>query len=240
MAVRNLNTARVLLVDDTPAEAIPILIALGNIGVGCVYVKGDKYEELPAVPIDGIRLVFLDMRLAEGGDQKAALSKTISVLQRCIPKYTMPLVVVCWTKHAEDIKIFKRMAVKEIPGLKQGFIEGMIKPKGTNPAKWKGILGQIIAKLKPYDALGLVWQWENIIHGAATETSQMLVDVSANVVKKENASSHGWQDSMFKVCRELVRAETGKITDEATTSNALFQIINEIAIDRRAIIKSCV
>lgn len=232
MAIKNLTTARVLLVDDTPAEAIPILIALGNIGVGCVYVKGDKYEELPDPPIDGIRLVFLDMRLAEGGDQKTVLSKTISVLKRCIPKNTMPLVVVCWTKHEEDIKIFKKMAVKEIPGLKQGFIVGMIKPRGKNPDKWKGILKQIRIKLKPYDALGLVWQWENILHGATTETSQMLVDVSANMVKRKKASSDDWQDAMFKVCRELVRAETGKITDEATTSNALFRIINEIAIDR--------
>src|SRR3989339_734888 len=103
MAIENLSTSRVLVVDDKPEEAIPILTALSEVGVGCVYVKGDDYERLPTKPIEGIRLVFLDMRLGEGGDQKGVLSKTLHVLKKCVSPNTMPLVVVCWTMHPEDV-----------------------------------------------------------------------------------------------------------------------------------------
>ena len=37
-----LRTARVLVVDDNAAEAMPIIHALGKLGIGCVYVAGDK------------------------------------------------------------------------------------------------------------------------------------------------------------------------------------------------------
>ena len=101
MGIEHLSTGRVLVVDDQPEEAVPILTALAEVGVGAVYVRGDKVEELPRQPIDGIRLVFLDMRLDEGGDQKSVLSKTLGVLQQCVPASPMPILVVCWTKHSE-------------------------------------------------------------------------------------------------------------------------------------------
>ncbi|MGO9138765.1 MAG: hypothetical protein ACLP9S_02630 [Syntrophales bacterium] len=231
MTIKNLSTARVLIVDDKPDEAVPIMTALGKIGVGCVYVRGDKVEELPQKPIEGIRLVFLDMRLDEGGNQKAALSKTISVLKRCVPISTMPLVIVCWTAHAEDIAVFKEMASTEISGLKHGFIVGLPKPLKGKPAKWK-VRKEIMAKLKPYDALGLLWQWENVLHRAATETTQTIADVSAYMVEDGKIAANDWQEGIFMVCRELVWAEAGKIANTKTAPIALFHAMNELAIDR--------
>ena len=232
MNIENLSTSRVLLIDDNPEEAIPILTALGQVGVGCVYVKGDKFEELPEKPVDGIRLVFLDMRLDEGGNQRNVLSKTIAVLKRCVPNNTMPLVVVCWTKHEDDIETFKKMVVRSFPGLKPGFIVGMPKPKRGKANTWKGILSKIRNKLKKYDALTLTWQWENVLHGAATDTIQTLADVSTHMINNPVSIIKDWQDGIFIVCQELVRAEAGHTVEKETASNALFQTMNELAIDR--------
>ena len=231
MAVENLSTARVLVVDDKPEEAVPILTALGEIGVGCIYVKGDKEEELPEEPIEGIRLVFLDMRLDEAGDQKSVLSKTIGVLKRCVPETTMPLVVVCWTKHEEDVQVFRTMAIEDISGLKPGFIMGMPKPVEENPEEWRDLLQGIRNILDQYDAVGVIWQWERVLHAAATGTSQALAEVSARLVK-DDPTALDWQEEMLKVCRELVRTDVGKTGSRNTATNALFRVMNELAMDR--------
>jgi hypothetical protein len=231
MTIENLSTSRVLVVDDKPEEAVPILTALGEAGVGCIYVKGDKVEELPTKPIEGIRLVFLDMRLAEGGNQRSSLSKTIGVLQRCIPVNTMPLVIVCWTRHKEDIDVFKGMVTSSYPVLNHGCIVGMPKPTTGTPDNWKNTLDKIRKKLRPYEALGLIWQWENVLHRAATDTSQTLAEVSTHIVRN-NGTPTDWQEGMFAVCRELVRAETGKTSNKKAVSNALFHMMNQLAVDR--------
>lgn len=232
MSIENLSTSRVLVIDDVPEEAVPIMTALGEIGVGSIYVKGDKVEELPENPVRGIRLVFIDLRLDEGGDSKSVLSKTVNVLKRCVAEETMPLVVVCWTKHKEDIEPFKKMVINEIPGLKPGFIIGMPKPATGNPSSWKGILKRIRKELRPYDAIGIVWQWENVLHGAATETSQRLADVSADLPKEKNSSAGDWQEGMLRLCRELVKAEVGKTGHKGIATSALFRVMNQLAMDR--------
>ncbi len=223
MGLDNLSTSRVLVIDDKPEEAVPILTALGEIGVGCIYLKGDKEEELPKEPVRGTRIVFLDLRLDEGGNQKSVLSKTIGVLKRCVAEETMPLVVVCWTKHPEDIEVFKEMAMNDITGLKPGFIVGMPKPVKGNPEDWRGILKQIRKKLSPYDAIALVWQWERVVHAAATETSQRLADVSADLVRENNPSASEWQEGMLRLFRELVKAEVGKTGKKETATIAHHQ-----------------
>jgi hypothetical protein len=231
MAIENLSTTRVLVVDDKPDEAVPVLTALGEAGVGCIYLKGDKVEELPTKPVEGIRLVFLDMRLAEGGNQRSSLSKTIGVLQRCIPKNTMPLVIICWTRHKEDVDLFTEMVTNTYPSLTHGCIVAMPKPSKGTPDKWKNTLKKIQKTLRPYEALGLIWQWENIIHGAATDTSQTLADVSNRIVANDGTPA-GWQDGIFSVCRELVRADAGMISNPRTALNALFHMMNQLAVDR--------
>lgn len=231
MAIENLATSRVLVVDDKPDEAVPILTALGKAGVGCVYVKGDKFEELPTKPIEGIRLVFLDMRLAEGGDSKSVLSKTVNVLKTCVDENTIPLIVVCWTRHTEDVAEFTDVVKKGFPGLKHGVIVSMPKPAQTEPSKWKNVDRKIRETLRTFEAFGLVWQWEKVLHRAATETSQTMAEVSVHMIKSDSAQPD-WQGGMFSVCRELVRAEAGKKCNVKAASSALFRMINELAMDR--------
>jgi hypothetical protein len=231
MSIESLSTSRVLVVDDKPEEAIPILTARGESGVGCVYVRGDKVEELPAKPLDGIRLVLLDMRLGEGGEQKSVLSKTVGVLKRCVPANTMPLVVICWTRHSEDVATFEETAARDFPALKHGVVVAMPKPATTSPDKWKNIREKIRKTLSRYQAFDLVWRWENMLHGATTDTSQTLAEASARMVENSTTAAD-WQEALFSVCRELVRADAGKTSTKAGVSNSLVHMMNELAMDR--------
>jgi hypothetical protein len=171
------------------------------------------------------------MRLAEGGHQRDTLSKTLNVLKTCVSINTMPLVIVCWTRHPEDVKAFKAAAENEFPGLKHGIVLSMQKPSTTSPDKWRNIRTKIKSMLKKYEASGLIWRWENILHVSATETSQTLAEVSARMISG-GTKVVNWQDGLFSVCRELVKADIGEMNNKKSVSNSLFRMMNELAVDR--------
>ena len=223
--------SRVLVVDDEPREAIPIISALGSIGVGCIYIRGDEAEKLPKKPFEGIRLVFLDMQLGVGGSQRDVLSKTWGVFRQCVKPDTAPVVVVCWTRHQEHVVAFRRMAVKAAPSLKEAFIVPMLKPLGAKPEAWRVPLNRIRKLLKDYHACDLIWQWENVLHRAATDTSQEIADASSTLARP-NRSAGKWQDATFAVCRELVRADAGQTADRLSAPASLFRVMSEMTLDR--------
>jgi hypothetical protein len=200
-------------------------------GVGCVYLKGDKFEELPKEPIQGIRLVFLDMRLDEGGDQKSALSKTVKVLSRCVSANALPLIILCWTRHPDDVEVFRKMVGTEMPDLRPVLIERMEKPTGSKPEKWTGQIRRIEKTLRENSAVGVLWRWEKVLHEAASNTSETLAGMPEDTGGNANTGLDAWQDGMFSLFQELVKAEAGKVHDEKLASDALFRILNELAVD---------
>lgn len=58
-----MNSARVVVIDEDPDEALLLLTALGTAKIGTVYIQGTEQDQLPDEPIDGIRVVLLDLKL---------------------------------------------------------------------------------------------------------------------------------------------------------------------------------
>ena len=71
-----LQTSRVIVVDDDPTEVEGLLRGLSSIRIGALYFNGDP-EELPKAPIDGIRLVFLDLHLVAGAGDSHSVPGSI-------------------------------------------------------------------------------------------------------------------------------------------------------------------
>lgn len=224
MGVENLATARVLVVDDDPLEAMPIIAALSRIGVGCVYVTGEREEDLPDEPFSGIRLVLLDMQLGTGGEQHQGLSKTVSVLDRCILPAAEPFVIVCWTKHKDQVPEFTTMARATRPGLLPEFVLTMPKPPPNPPVSLDRLLDTIQGLLATHPVLGLLWHWEHAMHSAATTTSDSVAAVAVE-------SEQGWDHSLGAVCRALVKAVAGHASDTESAPAYLMQALNEMAVD---------
>src|SRR5439155_24201652 len=83
--MKNLRTARVLIIDDAPSEAMPVVEALGRLGIGCVYISGDRVEDLEALkPFSGIRVAFVDMKLDVEGSAREVVGKTVKVLKAAL------------------------------------------------------------------------------------------------------------------------------------------------------------
>lgn len=74
-----LRTARAVVVDDERDEAMPVIEALSRLGIGSVYIRGDRLEDLPASPFPGVRVVFLDMLLGTVGNERQIGAHTANV-----------------------------------------------------------------------------------------------------------------------------------------------------------------
>src|SRR5580658_387351 len=127
--MKGLCTARVVVVDDIQDEAMPIIQALGRLGVGSVHIKGDEIEALPQTPLSGVRLVFLDMKLGTAGTPRMTGAHTANVFARVIAAGTAPVLVVLWTRHPEIIEEFQKALFQADPLFRSGvFFTSMDKP----------------------------------------------------------------------------------------------------------------
>lgn len=235
MSFNYLKTARILIIDDQPEEVLPIMLALSNLGIGFIYHKGDRVEDLPKEPFLGIRLVFLDLRLDIGGNTNQVLSKTVNVLKRLVDPNTMPLIVICWTKHPGDYEEFSKKATKHIPGLKPGFIKSFPKPGNLLVDQNKNNLIEDIQEIiGQYPAVQILWDWEQVVHEAVSDTTQTLADtVSKSTKDIDNEQfQEKWLNNLLEVLRTMVKAEIGQVVNESNAQRALFSVLNTLVSDR--------
>ncbi len=88
--MNGLRTTRVLIIDDDPDEVMPVIQALGRFGIGCLLISDVNVENLPENPYQGIRIIFLDMKLDVEGTPRQIVGKTIGVLKRIVSVETLP------------------------------------------------------------------------------------------------------------------------------------------------------
>jgi hypothetical protein len=245
-----LRTARILVVDDNPLEALPIIHSLGRQGMGAVYVRGDKVEELPKQKLTGIRLIFLDMKLNIEGDDKEVVSKTVNVLKSIIDEKAHPSVIVLWTKHDELVKAFKDNLDRVMPNLRPGIILKVQKPfdyeDETRPPgllRSYGAVASVEKAIKKHAPLDLLWYWEQQVHDAVSETMTALTQLIppaglATGNDPEPIDSRGseeWSASMRDLLGAIVSAVGGAtIRDGSSSLRAAFDGMNPLVSDRIA------
>lgn len=97
-----LNTCRkVVVIDDRIEEALPLIKLLSGNGATALYYSG-QVEELPSEPIDGIRLVFCDLKFSVTADSKNVISNVVSILKKVISENNGPYILLIWSTHQND------------------------------------------------------------------------------------------------------------------------------------------
>lgn len=222
--MKSLQTARAVVIDDNKDEAAAMLRALGTLGIGALYFTGEE-EQLPEHPIEGIRIVFLDLRLfgALSGEPQHYIAVTLSVMRRVIPARAGVTGVVCWTKHEEDIEELKRQLYtdKTIPEFSPSFLL-VLESKIDLVAEPDALLAKIQHELADLHAHRLLWDWEQAVHDAATGTTDLLLDLAA---PEPNSG-------VLALLGALVVASAGKtVRDERTAIGHLFAGLNPVHYD---------
>jgi len=93
----------ILVVDDNPDEALPLIRLLSSRGIACTYYSGIDDDELPNTPSQKIRLAFFDIQLY-GGSSAHNYAQTILRLQeRLIPEDNGPFILVLWSSRLDDL-----------------------------------------------------------------------------------------------------------------------------------------
>jgi hypothetical protein len=236
--VRHLETSRVVVIDDLPDEALPVIEALGRLGLGCIYLRGERLEELPASPLRGIRLVVLDLRLGTTGGAKQTASMTANVFRRTISPDEGPLIVLLWTKHDEDIPAFRKALFELEPKFRDtALIADLEKPATITPATLSKIKQRITRLAADWNPMDSLWAWEQVAHDAATSTTAIVANqVSTNAAIQEGDSDdvrrNKWLLALKRLLRTLVAAAAGQKAQSQTAGIDLLEALSAINADR--------
>lgn len=97
-----LNTCRkVVVIDDQIEEALPLIKMLSGNGATTLYYSG-QVEELPVEPIEGVRLVFCDLKFSVTTETSSVISNIIAILKKVISESNGPYILLVWSTHQND------------------------------------------------------------------------------------------------------------------------------------------
>jgi CheY-like chemotaxis protein len=230
--MNGLKTSRVLVVDDKPEEAVPILKALGQLGVGTVFCTGQP-DELPQEKFAGIRLLLLDMDLGTGAiEAKQIVGQTINVLKEILSAEANPLMIVVWTNKEDLVSDFQKVLRAELPNLRPGIVATMSKADFVD--NLNAIAKQVNGILRANTPLDLICLWEQCVHDAATGTTGMLSGLIAN----DDGMPAVWSTQMLGMLAALVRASAGRALGTARSVLwALCESLTLVHFDRLGMVQ---
>src|SRR5260370_14352474 len=141
--MNGLGGARVLLLDDEPDEALPVIMAFSNAGVSSVFFDGNESDfPKPGKRLRGVRLAILDMNLGVTGSDKNIASTLVQTFSRIISPQNGPYGILIWTNHPE-LKTEVAKYIYEHPDLPKPVFILMLKKaafrkkgKATGPRKF--------------------------------------------------------------------------------------------------------
>lgn len=223
--ISSLTSPSVCVIDEDPNEYGPILEALNSLYISCVHIKGDNVDQLPPQPFSGLRLVFTDLHLT-GATGKNTASHTANVFCRVVSATTAPVVVVIWSKYADDpvdsglppddqeteSEIFRRTLLETTPAYagRLVFVE-MKKPKPgeQDPHTWvEAIKVQIRETMAGKEAVQALWTWESLAKDAVLSVSAGLTSLSQTPPAKPEDTLEQIKDALLLLTHAQSEGDT--------------------------------
>jgi len=206
------TTGRVVIIDDNYEEALPLIHLLSFHGISSKYYNGDP-ELLPVEPLEGVRLIFLDIEIGtHGQDNKSKVSKILGVLGRVIGPSVTPFIIIAWTKHVELIDdIIKELPMQPLKTLNMEKIDCKDEEGNYSIQLISQKLNNVMEEFGSFQALLL---WEEVIHQAANLTINDSYQLS-------DPSGGTWDDNMQNILYNLAKAQEGAQLKEDVLGPAL-------------------
>lgn len=233
-------TAQVCVIDDEPREYLPLVHALNALRMGCVLVRGDKVEELPSVPLEHLRLVFMDMHLGTNGgmDDTAVANQAAKVFSRVVSPASAPIAVVVWTKYANLVASFRAALFRAYPEYESGlFFLRIDKPPPRTHIDKEVLKQRVEEELKKLEPLSVLWGWSKLVQRAACNVTAELCrlalkQASLAAGEYEDAARTKMLAALGDVLRSLLHAEAGKALTPENAPATLLNILGPLHADR--------
>jgi hypothetical protein len=108
----------VVVIDDQPKEALPIIRALSKKGIPTTYYQGNQESDMPDEPMQIVRLIFLDLQLIESNDEHQIAKSIVNILQKIISKENGPFILVIWSKNSAKYSARVQQEINQYPNLR--------------------------------------------------------------------------------------------------------------------------
>lgn len=231
-----LRGARVLIVDDTESEALPIIKALAKKGIPAAYFTGDL-KSLPdkADRFSGIRLAILDMDLVGGGTpDKSKVATLVSRLEQLLSPANGPYVVLAWTKHVELIEPFEEYLFdnKNIPNpiIIITLTKDQCIDKDGN-CDLKVMEEKLAEALGMFNPLKFLQAWEEQNFHATSEVTNILSALTSGE-KDPKKWREIWKNQLLNLMHALAQETMGDNLNKETVLNGLYYSLNPLYGDR--------
>lgn len=247
----------VVIIDDQINEALPLMNALAKKGVSYSYYDG-KGRSYPAKPLDGVRLIFLDMHLDEAAGGATSTKNIVSLLvagiSTIVAKNNGPYAVMVWSKHdSQHLKELKDTLLNQdsVP-CKPIAVLNMEKSmcfesqnistdeKDTNviwvlkDAGLETIEQNLKKQLETVDAFLLMCNWENGVRASSRETIRAVASIFDN-------DSQKWNENLKACMVRMAKAYAGntlEVSDANVIRNAFYSM-NSIVNDFNGVQVEC-
>lgn len=106
------HSARIIAVDDSSADLEKLENQIKKRGSACLSIKFTGASDLPADPIIGIRLIFMDINLLSGSPANAGpqtFSTNLAVIDKLISEDNGPYALITWTTTSEHENLIQHL-----------------------------------------------------------------------------------------------------------------------------------
>lgn len=172
--MNGLHTARIVVIDDNPREAQPLISSLGRKGVPVMYCEGVGNH--PPLPLKGVRLVFLDLYMSGTPGIHTNVQTAVGLLSQVVDTNEAGIGVIFWTTHSESDKDeFRDALAQRLPNFAPAFVIDQEKSAYMGEdADLNALFTQICTKLDGEPAHAILRKWEQAAHDAASQSTELL------------------------------------------------------------------
>jgi hypothetical protein len=227
--VKALAGARVLLLDDNPSEALPVLMAFSKKGVPIAYFDGtSKGLPRPNQRLAGIRLAILDMDLGEGGNDNTIASTLVQRLSKILSPENGPYAILAWTNRPElrdrvTQDIFHHGTVP-----KPMFTEMLTKAEcklASGEISVHRIARRLKTAIRTIGPLECLQEWEGACFTAATGVTNALSTLVLSPAATLTQWREAWKRETLKLLRAIAEA---KAEQQLTAENSLLSFYSAL------------
>jgi hypothetical protein len=196
---------KVIVVDDVFKEVEPLLSALWQKGIPCIYLTGQQ-EYLPEKPFSGVRLLFLDIELdTKALSDKNKASTLAAVVKKIIGEKPCPYFIVFWTKHDDKVikEVLRYLDTDHISPV--GWMDFEKPASSDSTIKITELIKKIESKSAEMGAFNYLLVWENLLDKTISDFSNKYFSaVSAN------GNTDDWSRKMAILLGHLASSYTGE------------------------------
>lgn len=230
--------AKIVIVDDIPAEGQQILEALWEANYPAMFFRFNqdilqKLKERGA-PMKGVRAVFMDMDLLGSGlkgDGKAMFSTIQSVLETILHTDNGPYTLITWTQfdqYSEDLYAFLRERIKERGRSPTALVR--LNKKEFRAGDPRGLAEKVQTSLGQHNSLACLSSWELAVNTGASD----IVNNLANVAGQGVQTGDEFEARLALLLRKISAAEAGKEIERSGNitphmNSVLSQLIDDVA-----------